>query len=159
MSAVPKTYRIGELAQRLSVAVETIRYYEKEGLVPRPARSEGNYRLYSDVQRQRLEFVLRCRALDMTHQEIRQLLRLRDADQDCDEVNALLDQHMAHVAERLRALKRLQGDLKAIRKQCAKPQRGVACGILRELDAPQREMRVPPRTGVHGRHRAHRRSS
>jgi Cd(II)/Pb(II)-responsive transcriptional regulator len=113
---MPKTYRIGELASRLSVAIETIRYYEKEGLLPQPARSEGNYRLYSDSERQRLEFILHCRALDMTHQEIRQLLGLRDRpDQGCAEVNAVLDAHVEHVAERLRALRSLQSELKAIR--------------------------------------------
>ena len=89
------TYRIGELAGDLAVPVETIRYYEREGLLPEPARSDGNYRLYSQSHRERLEFILNCRALDMTLQEIRTLLRLRDApEQGCAEVNATLDEHI-----------------------------------------------------------------
>ena len=103
---MPKTYRIGELASHLSVAIETIRYYEKEGLLPQPARSEGNYRLYSDAERQRLGFILHCRALDMTHEEIRNLLRLRDApERGCAEVNTVLDEHIGHVADRMRVLR------------------------------------------------------
>lgn len=147
---MPKTYRIGELASRLSVAIETIRYYEKEGLLPQPARSEGNYRLYSDSERQRLEFILHCRALDMTHQEIRQLLGLRDRpDQGCAEVNAVLDAHVEHVAERLRALRSLQSELKAIRARCDAPSTAKDCGILHELATPPKRTRSTTRKGIH----------
>jgi Cd(II)/Pb(II)-responsive transcriptional regulator len=147
---MPKTSRIGELASRLSVAIETIRYYEKEGLLPQPARSEGNYRLYSDSERQRLEFILHCRALDMTHQEIRQLLGLRDRpDQGCAEVNAVLDAHVEHVAERLRALRSLQSELKAIRARCDAPSTAKDCGILHELATPPKRTRSTTRKGIH----------
>ena len=147
---MPKTYRIGELASRLSVAIETIRYYEKEGLLPQPARSEGNYRLYSDSERQRLEFILHCWALDMTHQEIRQVLGLRDRpDQGCAEVNAVLDAHVEHVAERLRALRSLQSELKAIRARCDAPSTAKDCGILHELATPPKRTRSTTRKGIH----------
>ena len=147
---MPKTYRIGELASRLSVAIETIRYYEKEGLLPQPARSEGNYRLYSDSERQRLEFILHCWALDMTHQEIRQVLGLRDRpDQGCAEVNAVLDAHVEHVAERLRALRSLQSELKAIRARCDAPSTANDCGILHELATPPKRTRSTTRKGIH----------
>jgi Cd(II)/Pb(II)-responsive transcriptional regulator len=133
---VPKTYRIGELASHLAVAIETIRYYEKEGLLPQPARSQGNYRIYTEAERQRLEFILHCRALDMTHQEIRQLLVLRDMpDHGCVEVNVVLDAHIEHVAERLRALRRLQVQLKSIRARCNVPKTAKDCGILQGLAA------------------------
>lgn len=133
---MPKTYRIGDLASQLSVAVETIRYYEKEGLLPQPARSEGNYRLYTNAERQRLEFILHCRALDMTLHEVRQLLGLRDApDQGCADVNAVLDEHIGHVAERLRALRRLQTELKTLRARCEVPSAIKDCGILHQLSA------------------------
>lgn len=133
---MPKTYRIGELASQLSVAIETIRYYEKEGLLPQPARSEGNYRLYAEVERQRLEFILHCRALDMTLHEIRQLLEVRDApDRGCADVDAVLDAHIGHVAARLRTLRRLQTELKAIRARCDMPSTAKDCGILHGLAA------------------------
>ena len=70
--------RIGDLAKRSGCEVVTIRYYEKEGLLPKPARSGGNFRLYSDVHIERLQFIRHCRSLDMTLSEIRILLGLRD---------------------------------------------------------------------------------
>lgn len=144
---MPKTYRIGDLAGLLDVPVETIRYYEREALLPKPARSDGNYRLYAENERTRLEFILHCRALDMTLQEIRTLLRLRDApEQGCAEVNALLDEHIGHVTERMRALRRLHAELKSLRAHCDVPSRSKDCGILHELaTAPTKR---PPRVSV-----------
>lgn len=151
-----KTYRIGDLATLLSVGVETIRYYEREGLLPKPARSEGNYRLYSITERERLEFILHCRALDMTHEEIRNLLRLRDTpEQGCAEVNAVLDEHLGHVAERIRVLRSLQGQLKDLRVRCKAPGTSKECGILQGLAAPAKSRGSSARTGVHGSQRGH----
>jgi len=153
---MPKTYRIGDLATLLSVGVETIRYYEREGLLPKPARSEGNYRLYTVGQREQLEFILHCRALDMTHEEIRHLLRLRDEpEQGCDEVNAVLDAHIGHVAERLTALRSLQAELKALRARCEAPMAAKDCGILHGLATPLKAKKRSVRAGVHAPHRGH----
>lgn len=119
---MPKTYRIGDLASLLDVPVETIRYYERETLLPKPARSDGNYRLYTSVERERLEFILNCRALDMTLLEIRNLLRLRDSPElGCGGVNDVLDEHIEHVAERIKVLRGLQSQLKALRLRCETP--------------------------------------
>ena len=90
--------RIGELAQRTGCEVVTIRYYEKEGLLPEPARSSGNYRLYGEEQVKRMQFIRHCRSLDMSLGEIRTLLNLWDSPtQDCGKVNALLDDHIRQV--------------------------------------------------------------
>ena len=90
--------KIGELAKLTDCQVETIRYYEREGLLPEPARSEGNYRLYTQAHVERLTFIRNCRSLDMTLEEIRSLLNLRDSPQDqCESVNALIDEHIHHV--------------------------------------------------------------
>ncbi|MGL6014243.1 MAG: MerR family transcriptional regulator, partial [Shewanella oncorhynchi] len=67
--------KIGELAQAAQCTVETIRYYEKEALLPEPARTNSNYRDYNQRHLDRLSFIRNCRALDMTHQEIRALLQ------------------------------------------------------------------------------------
>ena len=81
--------RIGELAQRTGCEVVTVRFYEKEGLLPAPARSSGNYRLYSEAHIERLQFIRHCRSLDMSLGEIRALLGLRDKPlRDCGEVTA-----------------------------------------------------------------------
>ncbi len=148
-----QTFRIGELSTQLGVPVETIRYFEREGLLTAPSRSGGNYRQFSAAERQRLEFILRCRTLDMTHAEIRRLLAVRDAsDQGCAEVNALLDEHIGHVAERIRSLKQLHADLKAIRAHCAVPSSAKDCGILEELAAPAAAPTQRRSRGVHSSH-------
>ena len=74
--------RIGDLAQATLCPVETIRYYEREGLLPAPARSGGNYRLYGTQHVERLRFIRNCRSLDMTHDEIRTLLAFRDGPEE-----------------------------------------------------------------------------
>ena len=79
--------KIGELAKRTECPVETIRYYEREGLLPPAARSESNYRQYGDVHIERLQFIRHCRSLDMTLDEIQRLLSFRDApEKNCIEV-------------------------------------------------------------------------
>ena len=108
--------QIGELAKRTGCLVETIRYYEREALLPDPVRSKGNYRLFSGIHVERLRFIRHCRSLDMTLREIRVLLRFRDTpDENCSEVNALLDKHIEHVSERISKLKLLQDELRAAR--------------------------------------------
>lgn len=126
--------KIGELAKRTDLLVETIRYYEQKGLLPDPPRSDGNYRLYSDTHLERLQFIRHCRSLDMTLEEIRNLLRFRDApDQNCGEVNALLDEHIQHVGRRIKELKLLQKNLKGLRNLCRQEQATKDCGILQSL--------------------------
>ena len=70
--------KIGELATATQTPVDTIRYYEREGLLPAAPRSSGNYRLYRTEHVERLGFIRHCRSLDMTLREIRVLLRFKD---------------------------------------------------------------------------------
>ena len=110
--------KIGELAKQTGTQVETIRFYEREGLLPEAARTEGNYRVYSQAHVERLAFVRNCRNLDMTLNEIRALLSFKDApSENCSDVNSLLDEHIGHVAERIRELRVLEKTLKALRLQ------------------------------------------
>ncbi|MFL9922829.1 Cd(II)/Pb(II)-responsive transcriptional regulator [Herbaspirillum lusitanum] len=142
--------KIGELASRADCPVETIRYYEREDLLPAPNRSQGNYRLYGDVHVERLQFIRHCRSLDMTLDEVRELLRLRDApEQNCGEVNALLDKHMGHVAQRIAQLTSLQTQLQALRAQCDADQPARDCGILQGL-ANLPDDNKPVNLGSHG---------
>lgn len=127
--------KIGALARRTGCAVETIRYYEREGLLPAPARSEGNYRVYGQTEVERLTFIRNCRGLDMTLEEIRQLLELRDGSgQNCGDVTALVDAHIEHVRARIASLQALQEHLVALRRQCHGPE-AAACEILQQLNA------------------------
>ena len=123
--------KIGELALATQTQVETIRYYEREGLLPQAPRSEGNYRIYGTEHVERLAFVRHCRSLDMTLDEVRALLRFIDTPQDdCAGVNALLDEHLGHVRRRIAELRRLEKELQHLRAQCASPRAADACGIL-----------------------------
>jgi Cd(II)/Pb(II)-responsive transcriptional regulator len=126
--------KIGALAEAASCTVETVRYYERAGLLQVPARSSGNYRLYGAAHVDRLRFIRNCRALDMTHDEIRALLTCReDPEQQCDEVNALLDDHIGHVARRIRELRALERELKELRSQCQTVRPVRDCAIMHSL--------------------------
>ncbi|MGO3106490.1 Cd(II)/Pb(II)-responsive transcriptional regulator [Psychrobacter celer] len=126
--------KIGELAKRTGATVETIRYYEKEGLLPEPSRSAGNYRLYNDTHIERLQFILHCRTLDMTLDEVRVLLQYWDEpDRDCSNVDALLDEHIEAVEVRIEELMQLKQHLMDLRKKCLSSAPAVSCGILNAL--------------------------
>ena len=126
--------RIGELAKRADCLVQTVRFYESEGLLLEPARSEGNFRLYDDVHLQRLLFIRRCRAKDMTLDEIRQLLSFRDRPElDCGEVNSLVDSHIAQVRTKIKELRQLERELIDLRRSCDTARTASECGILNTL--------------------------
>lgn len=129
--------KIGELAKIAATSVETIRYYEREGLLAAPPRSAGNFRQYDEAHVERLSFIRRCRLLDMSHEEIRVLLRFKDApDAPCAEVNVLLDAHIGHVSARIHELLQLEEQLKSLRARCPAPSAAGCCGILQELSQP-----------------------
>lgn len=151
------TLKIGDLAHRTDCPVETIRYYEREGLLPQAARNPGNYRVYSDKHIERLLFIRRCRHLDMALDEIKLLLKFCDAPQEsCFEVNALLDEHIGHVAERVAQLQGLEKRLKQLRRMCLQAQTASECGILNELanaasDVPRKSRATGHVRGAHAR--------
>lgn len=129
--------RIGELGKKADCLVQTVRFYESEGLLPEPARSEGNFRLYDEVHLQRLLFIRRCRAKDMTLDEIRQLLNLRDRPElGCGEVNALVDAHIAQVRTKMKELRALERELMDLRRSCDSARTSRECGILNSLTEP-----------------------
>ncbi|MGH8436982.1 MAG: Cd(II)/Pb(II)-responsive transcriptional regulator [Pseudomonas sp.] len=142
--------RIGELAKLADCQVETVRYYEREGLLPAPARSEGNYRLYSSAHIVRLTFIRNCRTLDMTLDEIRRLLDLVDRpEESCEGVNSLVDEHIKHVETRVTSLLALQQQLIELRHQCSS-RRGVdKCGILQQLTSSGGVQALPDDSHTH----------
>jgi Cd(II)/Pb(II)-responsive transcriptional regulator len=153
---------IGELARTVGCGIETIRYYEHEGLLPKPARTSGNFRRYGREHADLLSFIRRCRSLDMALHEIRILLRFRAAPaEDCAEVNALLDTHLGHVEQRIAELRSLKRQLKALRDKCASGRPAEHCGILQGLDGgahapnPAGDNHVPP---THSKKRSSRKS-
>jgi Cd(II)/Pb(II)-responsive transcriptional regulator len=126
--------RIGELARQAGVDVQTVRYYEREGLLDAPARTASGYRAYGPQHVERLNFVRHCRSLDMPLAEIRRLIELsRDARVSCDQVNTLVRTHLERVQAKRKALQALEGQLKALSAQCESGHRVADCGILEEL--------------------------
>jgi len=130
--------KIGELALVAQCTVQTVRYYEKAGLLPETARTSGNFRVYGPDHVERLRFIRNCRALDMSHQEIHTLLSLADQLQTgCGAINTVVDQHITHVNERIKELRNLKQQLQDLRKRCQNEQSVDSCGILQGLVAMQ----------------------
>lgn len=144
--------KIGELARQAGCPVETVRYYEREGLLQAALRDQtNNYRHYDSAHLERLMFIRRCRALDMTHEEIRVLLQARSQpDADCGTVNALINEHLNHVQARIRELNMLEKQLFELHGHCNANRATRDCGILRELEqAEEPEDIVPVITAGH----------
>ena len=101
--------KIGQLADALGCTVETIRFYEKQGLLPAPHRTNGNFRKYDEEHVQRLSFICNCRSLDLSLNEIKILLSLENHnEQRTEEINRLLDHHIKDVAKRIHELAHLR---------------------------------------------------
>jgi Cd(II)/Pb(II)-responsive transcriptional regulator len=132
--------KIGELAKLASCDVETIRYYEKVGLLAEPPRTETGYRAYTQEHLQSLRFIRQCRTLRMGLSEIRTLIRLKnDRFAACQSVNELLDQHVQAVDQQLQDLQNLRAQLVQLREQCITPHVIDDCGILQELNTRSAE--------------------
>ncbi|WP_343623264.1 Cd(II)/Pb(II)-responsive transcriptional regulator [Roseateles puraquae] len=132
--------KIGDLAAASSTAVDTIRYYEREGLLPAPGRTQGGFRVYEQPHLERLQFIRYCRGLDMSLDEVRVLLRVKDEPgSDCGDVNALLDTHIGHVSRRIRELRALEKQLRGLRERCGEARQADQCGILHGLAAAAQE--------------------
>jgi Cd(II)/Pb(II)-responsive transcriptional regulator len=126
--------RIGELARQAGVDVQTVRYYEREGLLDAPARTGSGYRTYGAEHLERLNFVRHCRSLDMPLAEIKRLIQLsRDARVSCEQVDTLIRAHLQRVRTKLAALQGLEQQLATLSAQCASGHRVADCGILEEL--------------------------
>ena len=111
--------RIGELAQICNCPVETIRYYEKIGLLPPPDRQANAYRNYKVMHQKWLQFILRNKELGFSQSEIRRLTDLAHQLQPaCAEVHELLEEHVNDVRKRIHELKRMEKALVRLKTQC-----------------------------------------
>lgn len=127
--------RIGELAKQTGCDVETIRYYEKTGLLPEPGRNDAGYRLYEPQHQERLQFIRHCRSLQMSLSDIRVLLDFRSRPSaECREVNELLDHHIELIQVRMEVLQSLEQQLMRLRQQCEDSHSVEECGILQNLN-------------------------
>jgi MerR family mercuric resistance operon transcriptional regulator len=132
-------FSIGVLARESGVNIETIRYYERVGVMPRPARTAGGYRLYRGDHVKRLGFVRRGRELGFSLDELRDLLRLVDRHSyTCKEVRALTLSHVADIRRKITDLRRLASVMRGIASHCS-GERIPECPIIDALFQPQEE--------------------
>lgn len=128
--------RIGELGQAAGVDVETVRFYEKSGLLPAPARSQNGYRAYGPMHLERLAFIRHCRALDISLNEVKRLLEfVEQPNADCGDIDRLIDTQLVKVRARLKSLKALEKQLASLKGRCGDSHTAGECGILHELVA------------------------
>jgi Cu(I)-responsive transcriptional regulator len=121
-----KSFNIGALARATGAKVETVRWYEKVGLLPAPARSTGNYRTYGEAHLGRLSFIRRARELGFSLDQIRALLGLvGQPDLPCEAVDAIAREHLAEVDRKIADLQALRRELDSLIGQCG-------CGTVSE---------------------------
>jgi Cu(I)-responsive transcriptional regulator len=120
VNATAKTgFTIGRLARATGCKVQTIRFYEQIGLLPPPARSEGNQRLYTEADAERLCFVRHCRELGFSLDAIRELLTLADhPDRPCAAADRIAETHLRDVEQRIARLRALQTELQRMIAEC-----------------------------------------
>lgn len=127
--------KIGELAKACDCPIETIRYYEKIGLMPRAIRDANGYRSYDDQSTKWLQFILRSRSLGFTQKEVRRLANIAHQTQPaCAEVHELLANHVIDVRSKLKELKQMEQALLRLKSKC---QKGTLhdCPVIDELMA------------------------
>ena len=112
-------FGIGALSEQTGCNIETIRYYEREGLLPDPPRTEGGHRVYDQEHLKRLRFIRRSRELGFTLEEVRGLLRMVDGEHyTCAQVKSLTLDHLEDVRGKLADLKKLEKVLKQLADRC-----------------------------------------
>ena len=130
-------YSIGDLAERTGCRAETVRYYEREGLMPDPPRSGGGHRLYDAEHLKRLNFIRRARELGFTVEQVRSLLGLADSgDFTCAEVKEMTLSHREEVRRKLADLRRLDRALADLAASC-EGDSGRECVIFDALFSSQ----------------------
>ncbi len=114
-----REFTIGELSRLTQVKIETIRYYEKIGIMPNPPRSSGGYRMYSTPHLERLSFVRRSRELGFSQPEVRKLLTLVDEHKyTCAEVREMTATHLSTVRNKIKDLRKLEKALANMVSEC-----------------------------------------
>ena len=128
---------IGMVAARTGVGIETIRYYERRGLLAPPQRSQGRHRLFSESDVKRLCFIRRGRGLGYSLADVRALLTLANTHSACKSAKAISDRHLIQVREKIASLTDLERALEMLIKRCDS-ERGASCPIIGALAGEER---------------------
>lgn len=124
--------KIGTLAEETGVHVETIRYYQNLGLMPKPARARGSVRRYGDDAAKRLRFIKRAQSLGFSLDEVRLLLELAEG-QHCAETRTFAERKLGLVQKKIADLRGIQGALNNLIRACGTGGRGRGCPIIESL--------------------------
>jgi DNA-binding transcriptional MerR regulator len=143
--------KIGEVARRTGIGIETLRFYERSGLLGRPARTEGGYRLYSAEELLRLEFIKRAQTLGFTLEEIKRIMaESRAGDRPCAEVREIVRERLVELDEWLKQMRRYRNALARTLQQWDEKKQadGHFCGLIEaaELDTHKPVTRRPERS-------------
>ena len=127
-----KTFTVGQLAKKTDINIETVRYYERRGLLPKPMRSESSYRQYTENDVARIMFIKRSKELGFTLKEISELLSLKiDAETTCRDVREFSSKKIVDVEEKIRDLKRIKKKLEELLIKCKREDTSKSeCPIL-----------------------------
>lgn len=114
--------KIGELAERASVGIQTVRFYERRGLLPDPGRTNSGYRVYTQAQLRQLRFIRQAKALGFSLEEVREILRMRSRGQcPCGKVVSLAERHLRNVEGQIRQMENFRRELSKELKQWKRP--------------------------------------
>jgi len=127
--------KIGELAKRCGCSVETVRFYEKKGLLKKTGRSVNGYRQYGESHATQLNFIRHCRSLDMKLPDVSALLNVQaNPELACDVISALIDSHIDNIRLKIQSLQELERQLHLLRDSCQAVTSVAECAIMRHLE-------------------------
>lgn len=136
-------YRIGELAALCEIKADTLRFYEKHGLLAPSSRSDSGYRLYSEQDKARLRFIIRAKAVGFTLNEITDLLsiELDKSNRACADVKGMVDIKLEHVQLKIQELNHFANSLQSLSDACCGgPESAEHCSILEALESSSKEL-------------------
>ncbi len=130
----PSPMKIGELSDMTGVSIDTVRYYEKRGLIPQPVRSASGYRHYTQHDATRLKFIVQAKELGFTLEEIGQLLTLRRDGRACIEVRSVAEAKAQEIDIKIQKLSYMRQTLLELAEQCEMSPDHDPCPILKSLE-------------------------
>lgn len=131
-----KAFTVGVLANETGINVETVRYYEKMKLMPRPKRRESRYRIYDEQDLSRLKFITRSKELGFKLKEIKELLNLKvNSQSKCGDIKQLADHKISDIKEKIKDLKSMKKQLEKLVVQCVNEELTTEdCPIVKSLE-------------------------
>lgn len=135
-----KALTIGQIARRAGVGIETVRFYERQGLLDEPPRGDSGYRQYEEAVIDQLRFIRRAKELGFTLKEIKELLDLRvDSATPCGEVKKRAEAKIVDIESKIRTLQRMKRSLVKLTKACSGEGRTAECSILDALEHNEKD--------------------